>query len=60
MNNLGRGPLEDAKYEKSKLYDFQFQIFFFFQFSFFVPMFQNCDPGAGSVCTPGTSFEHTW
>ena len=25
MNKLGRGPLEDASYEISKLYDFQFQ-----------------------------------
>ena len=25
MNNLGRGPLEDASYKISKLYDFQFQ-----------------------------------
>ena len=52
MNNLGRGPLKDATYKKSKFYDFQFQRFFFLKFSFFVSMFQTCDPRGGASLDP--------
>ena len=52
MYSLGRGPLEDGAYKKSKLYDFHFQDCFF-QFSFFVPMFQTCDPLSGASLDHG-------
>ena len=51
MNNLIRGLLGDATYEISKLCTFYFQRRKHLKFSFFVPVFQTCDPpppsGAG-------------
>ena len=43
-NKLGRGQLADATYQISKLYFFLFQRRKILKFSFFVPMFQTCDP----------------
>ena len=45
--NLGRGSLEDALYEKSKLY------------SLFL-CFKLVTPGSGPVLTPGASYEQPW
>ena len=61
MNNLGRSPLEDATYEKSKLYDFQFQNFFLFFFSFpsLFLCFKLVTPGTGPVLIPGASYEQS-
>ena len=39
-----RGPLGDATYQISKLCTFQFLRRRFLKFSFFVPIFQTCDP----------------
>ena len=54
MNKLGRGPLGDATYQKSKLYAFKFQRRRFLKFSFFVSMLKLVTPGAGLVLTQGT------
>ena len=54
MNKLGRGPLGDATYKISKLCTFQFQRRWFLKFSFFVPIFQTCDPrGMGQFWPKG-------
>ena len=60
MNKLGRGPLEDAIYQISKLYAFQFQWIRILKFSFFVPVFKLVTPGTAPVLTPRASFEWTW
>ena len=61
MNNLCRGRLGDATYQISNLCTFSFQRSRILKFSFFVPMFQTCDPpGAGLVLTPGASYEQSW
>ena len=57
MNKLGRGRLGDATYQISKLCTFYFQRRRFLKFSFFVPMLQTCDPGAGPILTPGASYD---
>ena len=48
MNNLGRSPLGDTTYKISKLCTFQFQRRRIIRLSFFVPMFQTCDPRGGA------------
>ena len=50
-DKLGRGPLGDATYQISKLYTFYFQRRFL-KFSFFVPVFQTCDPWGGASFDP--------
>ena len=60
MKKLGRGPQGDATYQISKLYFFQFQRGRILKFAVFVSMFHIVTPGAGSVLTPGASYEQTW
>ena len=48
-----------------KLYSSLFQRRRILKFSFFVPMFQTCDPGGGgggggAVLTPKASYEQPW
>ena len=57
MNEIDKGPQRDAKYQKSKLYLFQFQRRRILKLVFFVPMFQLVTPGVGSVLTPKESYE---
>ena len=60
MNKFGRGLLEDATYQISKLYAYQFQRRTILKFSFFVLISQFVIPQAGPILIPGASFEQTW
>ena len=57
VNKIDKGLKGDAKYQKSKLYLFQFQRRRILKLVFFVPMFQLVTPGVGSVLTPKESHE---
>ena len=52
INKFGRSPLGHATYQILKLCTFQFQKRRFLKFSFFVPMFQTCDPRRGANFDP--------
>ena len=52
MNNLGRDPLGDARFQISKLCTFLFQRKKISKFSFFVPMFRPCDSQGGANFDP--------
>ena len=58
MNKLGWSQQGDATYQISKLYAFHFQRRIW-KFAVFVSIV-NSWPGAGSVLTPGASYEQTW
>ena len=58
LNKLGRGLPGDTLHTKhQKLYVFQFQRRRVLRYSFFVPMFELVNLGAGPVLTLGASFE---
>ena len=56
MNKIYKGLQGDAKYQKSKLYPFQFQRRRILKLVFFVPV-PTCNPVFGSVLTPKESYE---
>ena len=53
MNKLGRGPLEDATYQMSKLYRLQFRTRRFSKVSFFISMWNPRPNNIGLISTPG-------
>ena len=54
LHNFGRGPLDDATCQISKLYAIWFQRRRFFNFSYISQYKTQVTPGEGPILTPGS------